>query len=138
MTDFSITPGAAGPTVQEGNNDGDFLTWNSGASIWQAGPFVQPGLGVTAITQDYTLDQTDQGKIVVLTGSTNRDVTVPPFGEGAYFATGAVIYLATSNNGHLNIVEGSGVTVHGASTLNSAGIIALLINIAQDEWVCHH
>lgn len=138
MPDFSITPGAAGPTVQPGSNDGDYLTWNSGASIWQAGPFVQPGLGITAITENYTLDQSDQGKVVVLTGATNRDVTVPPFGENAYFATGAVIYLATSNTGHITIVEGAGVTVHGVSTLNQQGVIAMLINIAQDEWVCHH
>lgn len=130
--------GGGGPAIPLGNFDGEFLTWNDDSSVWQTGPFQAQGVEVNGIAGDYTLDQSDQGKIVVLTDSTHRDVTVPPFGDNAYFQTGALIYLATSNTGHLNIVEGAGVTVHGGSSLNGAGKIATLINISHNEWLCHH
>jgi len=131
VADYALNP------LPTGNTTGDVLTWNNEIPAWLVGAPQPVSLVVNSQNGDYTLQQSDQGAIVVLTASTTHDFTVPAFGENAYFATGAVIYLANVNTGEIHIQADVGVTVHGVSALTTQGAVAMLVNISQDEWVAH-
>jgi len=136
--DAAYTPAPTPSLVAPGNSEGQILTWNTGPGLWMPTAFALTSLNLTSTSTDYTLDQDDAGTAVVLTGSTNRTFTVSAFGPGSYFATGTIIYLVTAGTGHITVQGASGVTLNGTTSLNSQGKIAILLNIAEDEWVIHH
>jgi hypothetical protein len=87
-------------------------------------------------TADYTFTRVDAGNIVTLSGSTNRDFTVPT-NANVPLPVGTKITVATVDSGHIIVAGDSGVTVTGSTTLNTAGEIGTLIKVGTDSWIIH-
>jgi len=111
------------------------VTWNAQQIASGTGP--QRVENVSDKTADYTFTRVDAGNIVTLSGSTNRDFTVPT-NANVPWPVGTRITVATVSSGHISIVGDSGVTVTGATTLNTAGQVATLIKVGTDTWITHH
>jgi len=97
------------------------------------------GLPVVSIDEDRTFSLSDAGKMIRLTGSTNRTWTIPPVGSVG-FPVGTVIVLRSFSTGVLSIARGSGVQLRldGASadanrSLASYGKCAL-VHEASNIW----
>lgn len=66
------------------------------------------GVPVVSIDANRTFVLTDAGKMIRLTGTTNRTWTIPPVGSVG-FPVGTVIVLKAASTGQVSLVRGSGV-----------------------------
>lgn len=88
-----------------------------------------------SVSADHTLALTDAGKVVELTGSTGRTITVPP-NSGVAFDVGSIIELYQVDTGLLTVAAGIGVTIEPAATaLAGQYATASLRKRATDTWV---
>lgn len=85
-------------------------------------------------TDDYTLEITDAAGIVEMDAASLKSITVPP-NSSVPFPVGTIIGVARVGAGGLNVIAGSGVTVHNAGALYAQYSEASLRQRAVDEWV---
>jgi hypothetical protein len=89
---------------------------------------------VTVKTAAHTFEGADQGSIVVLNDSTNRNFTIPE-DASVNFPIGTEIQVATQSTGHITVVGSGAATVAGTTTLNQVGQIGTLIKVAANTWL---
>lgn len=97
------------------------------------------GLPVVAIDANRTFLLTDAGKMIRLSGSTNRTWTIPPVGSVG-FPVGTVIVLRAGSTGEISIARGSGVTLRmDGDSVNANRVVAgygkvALVHEASNVW----
>jgi len=93
-------------------------------------------LTLNPTSTDYILALTDQNKLIQLTGSTGRNITVPPNSDVA-FPIGTQISLYQDGTGLLTLVAGSGVTIRSELGLkcNAQYSMAALVKVGTNTWI---
>lgn len=81
------------------------------------------GASMGSVTSNYTLVAADAGRLVQVNSTATVNVTVPPASSVTYTA-GAAIAIARIGTGTVNIVAGSGVTIHSTSTAGTPSLRA--------------
>lgn len=81
------------------------------------------GASMGSVTSNYTLVAADAGRLVQVNSTATVNVTVPPASSVTYTA-GAAIAIARIGTGAVNIVAGSGVTIHSTSTAGTPSLRA--------------
>jgi hypothetical protein len=138
-----VWPGGVAPTLSTCVNDVDFfhaVSYDRGTT-WYATQ-IASGTGPSRVekvadkTADYTFTRADAGNIVTLSGSTNRQFTIPT-NANVPLPVGTRITIATVGTAHISLAGGSGVTVSGTTNLNTLGQVATVIKIGTDTWISH-
>lgn len=95
----------------------------------------KPILAIIDKTANHMLELDDQGGYVRMDSASANTVEVPANADVA-FPIGTVIYLRQVGAGQTTVVEGSGVTVNTAETLNlrKQGSSGSVVKVAEDEW----
>jgi hypothetical protein len=91
---------------------------------------------VNAQTANYTLDVADAGKLVTMSNTSARTITVPTNATAA-IPVGTIIYLANINTGAVTVAPASTVTVNALSALrvlNRQHSAAFLIKTDTNTW----
>jgi hypothetical protein len=92
--------------------------------------------GLNNQTADYTLTTADAGRLVTMSNTSARTITVPT-NAAQPFATGAIVYLQNLNTGAVTISPASTVTVQSlssANVLNGAHSTAMLFKRDTNTW----
>ena len=89
-----------------------------------------------AKTANYTLVLNDAGKLITMSSTSARTITVPS--DTVAFATGTIVYLSNLNTGVVTISPASGVTINAPAairTLTTQYRTAMLIKRASNTWL---
>lgn len=133
--------GASGVTVNGAtclSTKGEFVQLvKTGTDTWLVStPQYRPEQ-ISTKTADYTFTATDRGNTVLLDSTTNHTFTIPTNANVPY-PIGTKITVATVSSGNITVAGDTGVTVSGFTNLNTAGVIATLLKVGTDAWLCHH
>jgi hypothetical protein len=123
--------GNTGPTGSQG------ITGNTGPAGAQ-GPtgFDTSLLTIGSYSINYTLQLTDKGNLVEITGPSNLSIIVPPE-SSVPFSNGTQILLVRGGTGSLGVTGATGVTLNsslGYLNLNNQYSAATLVKITTDVW----
>jgi hypothetical protein len=117
----------------------DQILYNDGGT-WELLELQNAGIPTFSSSAAQTFALGDANTCQVLTGSTDRDWTIPPNSSVA-FPVGTVIIMCSRDTAVLGVDPGSGVTLtsknaSGTSTQDiAAGGTGVIIKVATDEWM---
>jgi hypothetical protein len=152
----TVLYGTAAPTTEGVNGDfyirttTNFIYGPKAAGTWPSGTSLVGPTGSTGATGPTDVQQVESsaaldftqashvGKLVTLTGSTNRTFTIRLNATQA-IDTGATIAVCQASTGALTVGVEGGVTLTsvkgtGAVTLRAAGSMASLVKTATNTW----
>jgi hypothetical protein len=125
--------GATGPSGPAGSPGGATGSTGPQGFTGATGP-ENYALTISSQTDNYTLQLSDAGKVVELTASTAKNITVPANSTAA-FPVGTVIEIFAGGNGTVSVVAAGGVIVRNFGDLAGIYASASLRKRATDEWV---
>lgn len=125
--DYSLTLPAALPSIA------GFLQCST-AGVLSFGNTIN--LTINSISDNYTLALTDSNKLIELTGSVAKTITIPPIGTIA-LPIGTQISMYQNGTGALSIAAGAGVTIRSelGLNLNAQYSMCAIVKVASDTWV---
>lgn len=140
--DIGSAGGATGPEGPTGATGPSGVPGDPGGATGSTGPTGFTGatgpesyvLAISAQTDDYVLQLSDSGKVVELTASTAKSITVPA-NSTVEFPVGTVIEVFAGGSGTVSIVAAGGVVVRNNGDLAGIYASASLRKRATDEWV---
>jgi hypothetical protein len=97
-------------------------------------------IGVDAKTANYTLVASDAGKLITMSNTAARTITIPTNASVA-FPTGTIIYVSNINTGAVTIAGASGVTVSSTSgdrVLRRQFSAGMCIKTGTNTWLFQH
>jgi hypothetical protein len=125
--------GATGPSGPAGSPGGATGSTGPQGFTGATGP-ENYALTISSQTDNYTLQLSDAGKVVELTASTAKNITVPANSTAA-FPVGTVIEIFAGGNGTVSVVAAGGVVIRKIGALAGIYASASLRKRATDEWV---
>lgn len=121
---YNVTQAAAVAALARagGTMTGDLVLANVGPGSQYSAGF--RGVPVVSIDAIRTFLLTDAGKMIRLSGVTNRTWTIPPVASVG-FPVGTVIILRAGSTGQINVARGAGVTLRAVGSPTNADKIIL-------------